>query len=145
MKKVSFLFALCAMLMSSLTVSAKQYCHEPLTSGSNTIYLSAQMLSEGNYQIKIEADVKMNGLGGSFCNVNGVGGYQLNAPGHFVLSEDQQTITMDIASTSAPNLYTPLYVLMPGEVAFTWPNDIEWGICDEANYVPAGTFVAPED
>ena len=122
--------ALVAMLFGAMTMSAKQYCHEELTNGDNKIYLTAQKLSDGNYQIKVEADVEMNGLGGSFCNVNGVGGYQLNAEGHFVLSADKKTITMDIASNADPNLYTPLYVLMPGEVAYTWPTDVEWGLCE---------------
>ena len=122
--------ALVAMMFGAMTISAKQYCHEELTNGDNKIYLTAQKLSDGNYQIKVEADVEMNGLGGSFCNVNGVGGYQLNAEGHFVLSADKKTITMDIASNADPNLYTPLYVLMPGEVAYTWPTDVEWGLCE---------------
>jgi|GEM_PF-1198465 len=105
--------ALVAMLFGAITMSAKQYCHEELTNGDNKIYLTAQKLSDGNYQI-----------------VNGVGGYQLNAEGHFVLSADKKTITMDIASNADPNLYTPLYVLMPGEVAYTWPTDVEWGLCE---------------
>ena len=131
--------ALVAMMFGAMTISAKQYCHEELTNGDNKIYLTAQKLSDGNYQIKVEADVEMNGLGGSFCNVNGVGGYQLNAEGHFVLSADKKTITMDIASNADPNLYTPLYVLMPGEVAYTWPTDVEWGLCE------GGTEPTPDD
>lgn len=126
MRKITFLFALlCASMMSFAT----QYCHEELTNGDNKIYLSCQKLSDNNYQIKIEADVQMNGLGGSFCYQNGDAGYALNAAGHFELSADGKTITCDIESTSAPNLYTPLYVMMPGEVAFGWPNDVEWGLC----------------
>ena len=129
MKKISFLMAMiCVSAMSFAT----QYCHEALVNGDNTIYLSCLLVSEGNYQIKIEADVQMNGLGGSFCYKDGQAGYQLNADGHFVLSADGKTITCDIESSSAPNLYTPLYVMMPGEVAFTWPNDVEWGSCGEA-------------
>ena len=124
------------MLMAVVSVSAMsfatQYCHEELSQGDHTIYLSCQMLSEGNYQIKIEADVEMNGLGGSFCHVNENQPYQLNASGHFVLSDDHKTIVCDIESTTAPNLYTPLYVLMPGEVSFGWPGDVEWGSCGEA-------------
>ena len=129
MRKISlFIALLCASVMSFAT----PYCHEALVNGDNTIYLSCLLVSEGNYQIKIEADVQMNGLGGSFCYKDGQAGYQLNADGHFVLSADGKTITCDIESSSAPNLYTPLYVMMPGEVAFTWPNDVEWGSCGEA-------------
>ena len=129
MKKLSLLIALvCASVMSF----AAQYCHEELTNGDNKIYLSCLLVSEGNYQIKIEADVQMNGLGGSFCHVNENQPYQLNAQGHFALSADGKTITCDIESTTAPNLYTPLYVLMPGEVSFGWPSDVVWGSCGEA-------------
>jgi len=129
MKKLSLLIALvCASAMSF----AAQYCHEELTNGDNKIYLSCLLVSEGNYQIKIEADVQMNGLGGSFCHVNENQPYQLNAQGHFALSADGKTITCDIESTTAPNLYTPLYVLMPGEVAYQWPSDVVWGTCGES-------------
>ena len=126
------IFTLIALMCASVMSFATQYCHEELANGDNKIYLSCQQFSEGNYQIKIEADVQMNGLGGSFCYKDGQAGYQLNAEGHFVLSEDGKTITIDIESTSAPNLYTPLYVMMPGEVAFSWPSDVEWGTCGEA-------------
>ena len=129
MRKISILLALMCISMAGF---ATQYCHEELTNGDNRVYLSCLLVSEGNYQIKIEADVQMNGLGGSFCYKDGQAGYQLNADGHFVLSEDGKTITCDIESTSAPNLYTPLYVLMPGEVAYQWPSDVEWGSCGEA-------------
>ena len=129
MRRIFTLFALlCATMMSF----AAQYCHEELTNGDNKIYLSCLLVSEGNYQIKIEADVQMVGLGGSFCHVNENQPYQLNAQGHFEVSADGKTITCDIESTTAPNLYTPLYVLMPGEVSFGWPNDVEWGTCGEA-------------
>jgi len=43
--------ALVAMLFGAMTMSAKQYCHEELTNGDNKIYLTAQKLSDGNYQI----------------------------------------------------------------------------------------------
>lgn len=126
MKKITFLFAL---LCVSMMGFAAQYCHEELTNGDNKIYLSCQKLSDNNYQILIEADVQMNGLGGSFCHVNENQPYQLNAEGHFVLSADGKSITCNIESTTDPNLYTPLYVMMPGEVAFGWPNDVEWSTC----------------
>jgi|GEM_PF-2681327 len=44
--------ALVAMLFGAMTMSAKQYCHEELTNGDNKIYLTAQKLSDGNYQIR---------------------------------------------------------------------------------------------
>ena len=126
MRKIFTLFVL---LCASMMGFATQYCHEELTKDDNKIYLSCQKLSDNNYQIKIEADVQMTGLGGSHCYVNESEHYQLNATGHFELSADGKTITCDIESTTAPDFYTPLFVMMPGEVAFTWPNDVEWGTC----------------
>ncbi len=127
MKQLFTLLLFCTVVLS---LQAKQYCHEPLKQGDNTIYLTCQKLSDGNYQLKIEADVDLLGLGGSFCHVNGTEPYQLNAEGHFAISADKRTITCDIQSTSAPVIYTPLYVLMPGEVNFGQPAEIEWGTCD---------------
>lgn len=143
MKKIiSPLFVALTLLMS-VSAQAKQYCHEPLTQGDNTIYLTCEKLSEGHYQYVIEADVELVGLGGSFCNVNGAGGYQLNAPGHFVLSDDKHKITCAIESNADPNLYTPLYVLMPGEVNFGEIRDIEWGLCNADQTEYTITLVQP--
>lgn len=127
-------------LLGTLTVSAKQYCHEPLTSGSNTVYLTAQKITDSQYQLKIEADVDLAGLGGSFCSTSG-GNLQLNGPGNYEVSADKRTITVDIPSTTPPQLYTPLYVLMPGEVNFGEYKDIEWGVCNvvEDNEKPVMT------
>lgn len=118
-------------LSLSMLPAATQYCHTPISTndGLTTIYLSCQSPSSGQYEIKIESDVVMTGLGGSYAYQNGVGGYALNEAGHFVLSPDGKTITIAIASSSPTNLYTPLYILMPGEKVFTWPTDITWGIC----------------
>ena len=138
----SSIFVAVALLMS-VSAQAKQYCHESLTQGDNTIYLTCEKLSEGNYQIVVEADVDLAGLGGSFCEVNGVGGYQLNAPGHFVISEDKRKITCAIESTVDPRLYTPLYVLMPGEVNFGEINNIEWGLCNADDTEYTITLVQP--
>lgn len=125
-KKLTILFALlCASMMSWAT----DYCHTEMTIGGKTIYLTCQEISAGNYQLKVECNEAMSGLGGSFCEVNGVGGYQLNAKGHFTLSADGKTITCDIASSSAPRVYTPLYVLIDGEKNFGEISDASWAAC----------------
>ena len=119
-------FALLAMLFSAIALSAaEQYCHKEMTSGDKTIYVTGQSLGGNQYQLIIESDGEMGGLGGSFINVNGVGGYQLNKEGNFELSADKKTITCNITSTVPPTHYTPLYVLMPGEVNFGQP-DIDY-------------------
>lgn len=118
-----------AMLCSSNATFAKQYCSEPLTNGTNTVYLTCQKLSEGNYQILIEGE-RLTGLGGSYVNANGVGGYYLNGD-HQSVAADGTSITCNISSTTDPTFYTPLYVIIEGvgEVNFGQPSDIEWGVC----------------
>ncbi len=142
MKKTTRLILLAAIMLAwgsafSYVNAARQYCHQAITSGTSTIYLSCETPSTGNYRITIESDVAMTNLtAGCYCNINGVGGGQLISLSGYVRSSDGKKITIDIPSSSAPNLYTPLYILMPGEVNFgTWPSDIDW----------SGTCVASSD
>ena len=108
------------MLFSALTMSAKQYCQEPLTlSGGATIQLSCELVSAGNYRITIEGE-NLNGLGGSFYNPGAV---DLRTA---VTTNTATKIVCEIAAESTPTLYTPLYVLCPGEQNIGWPNDIDW-------------------
>ena len=100
-----------------------QYCHEALNlSGGATVYLSCTSPSAGNYQIVIEGE-NLNGLGGSFFNPGAV---DLRTT---ITSSTSTRIVCDIAAASAPSLYTPLYVMCPGEQNIGWPNDVEWGEC----------------
>ena len=117
-------FALVAMLLCGLTASATQYCHEQLTNTSvdKSIYLTCEKLADGTYQMTIEGEA-LNGLGGSFFNPGAV---KLSET---ITSSTSTQIVCSITAESAPSLYTPLYVMMPGEVAFEWPKDVEWGTC----------------
>ena len=124
-------FALIAMLFSAMTMSAKQYCQEPLTlNGGATIKLSCELVSDGQYRITIEGE-NLNGLGGSFYN-----------PGAKLLKETitsstSTKIVCDIAAESAPTIYTPFYVLCPGEQSIGWPSDIDWtGTCGAGGEEP---------
>lgn len=138
MKKVNLRSMVCVtMLLGTLSVSATQYCHEALTKGDNTVYLSAEMPTDGNYVLTIEADVEMTGLGGSFMTLSD-GNHDLRE--FLKISDDKRVFTVTFSSASAPTFYTPLYVLMPVEVAYQWPNDIEWGVCGGSDYVPTGKF-----
>lgn len=119
MKKF-FLKSLALMMMLTMSVSmwgATNYCHTELKSGSNVITLSCIKLDDTHYRYLIESDADLIGLGGSYCNKNGVGGYYMNGD-HCVVAPDKKSLTVDIESSSIPNMYTPLYVLMPGEVNF---------------------------
>ena len=122
------------MLFSALTMSAKHYCQEPLTlNGGATIQLSCELISAGNYRITIEGE-NLQGLGGSFYNPGAVD--LRNA----ITTKTETKIVCDIAAASAPTVYTPLYVLCPGEQFIGWPNDIDWtGTCGEGGEEPDPT------
>lgn len=119
------LYSLLAVLLISFGAMATQYCHTPIQSGDNTVYLTCLSPSEGNYTIIVEG-TGIIGAGGSFCYVNENQNHQLNAEGNFVLAPDGSAIFFPITSTTDPKFYTPLYIMMPGEVAFQFPEDVEW-------------------
>ena len=129
-------FALIAMLFSAMTMSAKQYCQEPLTlNGGATIYLSCELVSDGQYRITVEGE-NLQGFGGSFYNP---GAKDLRDA---ITSKTDTKIVCDIAAESAPTLYTPLYVLCPGEQNIGWPTDIDWtGTCSEGGEEDSNTEV----
>ena len=137
MRKFSLLLAL---LCASVMGFATQYCGESLTlSGGAEIQLSCIAVSEGNYQIIIEGE-NLNGLGGSFYNPGAV---DLRTT---ITTSTSTKIVCDIAAASAPSLYTPLYVLCPGEQNIGWPNDVEWAACGGSGggggVTPGEKFVA---
>ena len=89
------------------------------TAGGHTIHLDASYVGD-IYTLVITSTDDMEGLGGSFWNVNGVGADMRTNTGtsSYTVSGDKKTITCQVQSSSAPNIYTPLYVLIPGEVSF---------------------------
>lgn len=122
-----FLGTLLICVLTSLSMSAQtKYCDSDLTSsdGNTTVKLTCQQLSSDTYEMKIEADVEIVGLGGSHIHLNGTSGTAMNTlPA--VLSNGNKTYTITMSSTTVPNMYTPLYVLMPGEKTFL-PGAIDW-------------------
>ena len=88
-----------------------------LTADGHTISLVGyHYTGTENYELIITSEETMSGLGGSFWNINGVGGYDLRNT--MTVSADGKTITVTATSNQDPQLYTPLYVMMPGEVNF---------------------------
>ena len=118
------LFSFVAMALLSVTTFATQYCQELLVSndGKHTITLTCEKISDGNYVMTIEGE-NLQGFGGTFYNPGGV---QLSTK---ITSKTPTKIVCNIDAASDPTFYTPLYVLMPGEVAFPILKDIEWGSC----------------
>lgn len=101
------------------------YCQTPLTVGTNTIYLTTEKVSDGNYRMTVEGE-NLSGFGGTFYNP---GAKDLRDA---ITSQTSTKIICDIAAASAPIFYTPLYVNMPGEVNFSELNgkNIVWGKCE---------------
>ena len=128
-------------LFFALPVNAKQYCQEAISAGANTIYLSCERFGTDKYQIVIESEVEIIGLGGSFMHINEVEARDLRE--FLTISADKKTATIAFTSSTAPDFYTPLYILMPGEVTFSWPTDIEWGLCNNDATAYTITVVQP--
>ena len=74
-------------------------------------------LDENNYVLTITSEETMDGLGGSFWSINGVDGNDMRNV--TVVEEEGKKLVLTVTSTSDPEMYTPLYVMMPGEVSFT--------------------------
>ena len=106
---------------SAVTVTATFKDHDPneYTAGGHTIHLDASYVGD-IYTLVITSADDMEGLGGSFWNVNGASTDMRSNSGtnSYTVSGDKKTITCQVQSTSAPNIHTPLYVLMPGEINF---------------------------
>ena len=111
------------MALLSATTFATQYCQDLLVAndGNHTITLTCEKISDGNYVMTIEGK-DLNGFGGTFYNPGTV---DLRTK---ITSQTTTKIVCNIDAASDPVFYTPLYVMMPGEVAFP-SNDIEWGSC----------------
>lgn len=126
---------------SEPVVVKSNYCQTPLTSGTNTIYLTCEKVSEGNYQIVIEGEqigAKNLALATSGSHVivnnektsNITKGSLLRLYINTELSTTSKIIC-EIPSTVEPKFDGSLYVNMPGEVNFGAINNIVWGTCPE--------------
>lgn len=114
------------------TVIESNYCQKELTGTihSKQITMTCTKESEGNYKIVITGE-NLNGLGGSWVYINNNATYNL---GTNLSSSSTTEIVCNIASTTDPRFYTPLYVKYKEgsaqpEEAFSTPSDIIWGTC----------------
>ena len=88
-----------------------------LTADGHTVTLTGYHYTDtDNYELIITSEEEMVGLGGSFWYLDGQAGNDIRT--NMVISDGGHTITITATSTEDPQLYTPLYVLMPGEVNF---------------------------
>ena len=101
----------------TVTPAAQPGEGQVLTADGHTVTLVGRHYTDtDNYELYITSEEQMVGLGGSFWHINGNETSDLRT--NIEISEDGHTIICSTQSTSEPQLYTPLYVLMPGEVNF---------------------------
>jgi len=126
-----------------------EYTPEPvdgqeLVSGDHKVVIKGVHylnLTENNYVLTIKSEETMTGLGGSFWSINGVDGYDMRNV--TVVEEDGKKLVLTVTSNKDPEIYTPLYVMMSGEVIFTGNGRgnspvIEWQ--EEGEVTPVGEY-----
>ena len=89
------LFCTVAFTITATVVSATTYCQYELTNGDKTVLFSAEKISDDLYQVTIEGE-GLTGFGGTFCNANGIGGYDIRT--NLVVSDDNKKMVATIAS-----------------------------------------------
>ncbi len=101
----------------TVTPASQPVDGQVLTADGHTVTLvGIHYTDTDNYELSIYSDEVMTGLGGSFWYLNDQPGNDIRA--NMTISPDGHTITCTATSTTDPQIYTPLYVLMPGEVNF---------------------------
>ena len=126
-----------------------EYTPEPvdgqeLVSGDHKVVIKGVHylnLTENNYVLTIKSEETMAGLGGSFWSINGVDGNDMRNV--TVVEEEGKKLVLTVTSNQDPEIYTPLYVMMPGEVIFTGNGRgnspvIEWQ--EEGEVTPVGEY-----
>ncbi|MBR2249489.1 MAG: starch-binding protein, partial [Prevotella sp.] len=98
-------------------------------------------LAENNYVLTIKSEETMTGLGGSFWHTS-AGDKDIRE--NMTVAEDGKTITLTATSTTDPQLYTPLYVLIKDVNEVNFGNvTIEWQ--EEGEVQNSVTFVNSRD
>ena len=112
-----------SLLALSMTANGAMCPVETYINGDNSIDVEYKKTGTTEYCIVISSTKTMSGLGGSFASTSG-GNIQLNTVQ--VVSADGHTIAIPLTSSTDPVIYTPIYVMMPGEVNFGQPAAITW-------------------
>lgn len=109
--------AITAQIELTVTAAPEPSQGQVLTAGDHSVTLVGYHYTDtDNYELIITSEEEMTGLGGSFWYLNGQPGNDLR--NNMTIGDNGHTITITATSTTEPQLYTPLYVLMPGEVNF---------------------------
>lgn len=118
-------------------LAATQYCGKVLKSGANSITLTCEKVG-GVPTMTIEG-TNLKGLGGSFFFPDG-STVSTDLRNRITTSTATKiVIKFTNAADSNPQLHTPLYVLMPGEVTFANPSPIDWNATCTAPTEPSIT------
>ncbi|MBQ9340317.1 MAG: fibronectin type III domain-containing protein [Paludibacteraceae bacterium] len=124
----------CVLLYTTLSLSAKQYCDEPLVSrdGHNAT-VTMRLVSSGLYEFSITTEDKIaswNANGSNFfTELNGVGGTQVSAS---LVKSGDYTLSTFLSSNVKPNFYVgDLFIVLDGigEDLFSIPLDADWEQC----------------
>ncbi len=102
----------------AVTVNAGNPDEVELTSGDHTIVYTAYLIAEKTYQVTITSDEHIIQHGGSYWYVDGVSTPFMKNENFSQPDGNTIIITVTINGTTAPQLHTPLYINMPGEVNF---------------------------
>jgi len=123
------------------------YCHTALVSGDHTIYLTMKRMAENTYQAVIDCAEDMKGFSNAYIGgINGNGQIKLNDADvmaqYVTLSADKHRLTVNVTSTTPIKWNTPIYINMPGEVAFNDPQNkvVEYEVECEDVAVESVTF-----
>ncbi|MFI3296317.1 MAG: T9SS type A sorting domain-containing protein [bacterium] len=135
-KRIKF-FVLFVLLCVGQSVKAEDtWCNHELTNGDKTIYVSLEEIKEGvSYRITITG-TNLTGLGGSYLNTYSSSGGATNTSlsTYATVSADGTSIVINLSSASAPQFYTPLYVMVSGsQVTFATADEMKagiWGLCE---------------
>lgn len=123
MKKI-LLFASALLLSVAAFADGTKYCEKSMTSGGNAISVTCEKID--NVPVMKIVGTSLNGLGGSFFHPDGTTG-STDLRNRITSSTSTEIIiTFDDPGDTNPQLFTPLYVLMPGEVNFGNPSPIDW-------------------
>lgn len=93
---------------------------QELSSGNHTVVLQAYHYTGTNiYELIITSNEVMSGTGGTYWStkINDDSGNKALSEDKFV-SADGHAISIVTTATKDPSIYTPLYILMPGEINF---------------------------
>lgn len=105
--------AVCVVTVKAAPVNVVQ--PHVLTNGNHEIKVYPIDNGDGTYTLTIKSEETMNGMGGSFWHVSGAGADMRNT---LEVKDGGKTMVITVESSTQPQPYTPLYILMPGEVNF---------------------------